>query len=436
MKRALQLTAILAVLFAISRIPLRAQTAAGDLSAADALFQAGKFGDAEKMYSAIVRSDPKSYPATLKMANIALLENRLQSAVTWSRRALALKAGDANARIVLAEALYRQGRFAQAGATIGTAAVETEAVKQSYSTLNVAKLESFAGQTPYELTGSGQSTRIKFVKSEPLPVIQVSVNGKSALFFIDTGGSELLLDSEFAKELGVKTMGSVTGLFSAGQTAPVGNGRTESVTLGDWTLKNVPVGIMPLRSMSAMFGVPQLDGCVGTGILYQFLATLDYPAAELVLRRRTTANLKAFDAAAASRPNKPAEMPMWMAGDHFMVTWGQVQTLPASLFFVDSGVTGGGVKLDEATIHAASITLEKNKATAGQGGGGHFITMPYRVTSFTLGDVTQKNVTGIYDGPFGFSDAWGFHVDGSVGNDFLHKYAVTFDFAGMRVILQ
>jgi predicted aspartyl protease len=437
MRRVFRLTAISSILLANAIRGVLAQTPAANISSADALFQAGKFADAEKIYSSVVQADPKSYPACLKLANIALLGNRLTSAVAWSHRALALKGGDADAKIILAEALYREGRFAQAGAAIGTAAVETEAVKQSYSSLNVAKLESFAGQTPYEFHGSGQSIRIKFVKSEPLPVIQVIVNGgKPALFFIDTGGSELLLDSEFAKELGVKTMGSVTGIFAGDQKAPVGNGRVDSMTLGDWTLKNVPVGMIPLRSMSAMFGVPQLDGCVGTSVLYQFLSTIDYPAGELVLRRKTTANLKAFDAEATNPARKRVAMPMWMAGDHFMVTWGQVQTLAPSLFFVDSGLTGGGVNLAEPVIKAAGISLEKDKASAGQGGGGHLITIPYTVTSFSLGEITQKKVTGTYNGPFPFTTAWGFHVDGMVGHDFLKPYAVTLDFARMRLILQ
>ena len=438
MRRVFQLTAISTLLFANAIIGVLAQNPTANISTADGLFQAGKFADAEKIYSAIVRTDAKNYPACLKLANIALLANRLDSAISWSHRTLALKAGDVDSRIILAEALYREGRFAQAGAEIGSAAIETEAVKQSYSSLNVAKLESFAGQTPYELQGSGQSTRIKFVKSEPLPVIKVRVNGgKEALFFIDTGGSELLLDSEFAKELGVKTMGSTIGIFAGDQKAPVGNGRADSMTLGDWTLKNVPVGMIPLRSMSAMFGVPQLDGCVGTSVLYQFLATIDYPAGELVLRRKTAANLKAFDAEAPSAAQKRVEMPMWMAGDHFIVTWGQVQTLPPSLFFVDSGLTGGGLNLAESVIHAAGISLERDKASAGQGGGGHLITIPYTVASFTLGnEVTQKKVMGVYDGPFPFTDAWGFHVDGMVGHDFLKPYAVTLDFSRMRLILQ
>ena len=53
-----------------------------------------------------------------------------------------------------------------------------------------------------------------------------------------------------------------------------------------------------------------------------------------------------------------------------MVTWGQVQAIPSSLFFVDSGLAGAGVKLAESAIKAAGITLERGKAEAGLGGGG------------------------------------------------------------------
>jgi Aspartyl protease len=343
----------------------RARSAPPDISAADALFQAGKFSDAETIYSQIANTDAKNYPSRLKLANIALLANRLDAAIEWSRKALAIKADEADAKIILGEALYREGKFAEAGA-------------------------------------------------------------------------ELLLDTEFAKSLGVKTMGSNPGTFSGGEQAPVGDGRANSVTLGAWTLKNVPVQIMPLRPMSAGFGIAQLDGCVGTNVLYQFLATIDYPAGELVLRRKTPANVEALNAALkTSATGKPAAiLPIWMAGDHFMVTGGRVGALPPALFFVDSGLAGAGVKLAESTIKAAGISLDKNLASTGQGGGGNLVTVPYTVKKFSLGTVSAENVPGVYDGPFPFENSWGFHVDGMVGNDFLHSHAVSLDFTGMRLILQ
>ena len=80
--------------------------------------------------------------------------------------------------------------------------------------MNIAKLESFKGQTPYEIQGDGQSTRLKFLKTDPLPLVSVRVNGgEEVTFFIDTGGSEVVLDTEFAKELGLTQLRGSAGHF-------------------------------------------------------------------------------------------------------------------------------------------------------------------------------------------------------------------------------
>src|SRR5439155_12662004 len=117
-----------------------------------------------------------------------------------------------------------------------------------YPTLNVAKLDSFKGQKPYEVHGNGTSTRLKFLKPDPLPVVNVRVNGGDEVtFFIDTGGSEVALNTDFAKELHVPQFGAVQGTFSGGQHAEVQQGRMESLTVGDWTIKNLPTAMLPLR---------------------------------------------------------------------------------------------------------------------------------------------------------------------------------------------
>ena len=138
--------------------------------------------------------------------------------------------------------------------------------------MNRAKLESFHGLTPYEIAGPGEVTKIKFVKRDPLPLVKVRLNsGKEVVFFIDTGGAELGLDTAFAKELGVPQFGAVQGTFSGGQHAAVQNGRIDSITVGDWVVKNVPVQILALRQLSQPLGVQELDGCIGTIFLFPFL---------------------------------------------------------------------------------------------------------------------------------------------------------------------
>jgi aspartyl protease/tetratricopeptide repeat protein len=402
---------------------------------ADHLFQVGKFTEAGEVYSRIVAQNPNDYSANLQLGRIALLSNRLEDARKWLEKAITLRPKETDAKVMLAEVFYRRDDFQKAAASLsGVNVGSTKLLVSQYPTLNVAKLESFKGQTPYELEGDGASTHLKFVETDPLPVVNVRINGGDEVtFFIDTGGSEVTLDTEFAKELGVPHFGAVQGTFSGGQHADVQQGRIATLTVGDWTLKNLPVVMLPLRQLSKGFGVKQIDGIIGTTLFYHFLATMDDPHGELVLRRKDAASLKQF---AATSSGKRVVVPIWMASDHFMVGWGRVETLPPTLLFVDSGLMGAGVKLAESVIKKAGIKLEENKATEGAGGGGKLKIVPYTVYQLSFGEIKEENVPGLYDGPFPWQYTFGFHLAGMVGHDFLRPYAVTFDFTNMQIFMQ
>jgi Aspartyl protease/Tetratricopeptide repeat len=398
------------------------------------LFQLGKFAEARELYSRIAAQDPNDYSAVLQLGRIALLCNKLDDAQKWLGKAITLRPNDTDAKVMLAEVFYRLDDFQKAAASLkGVDVNNNKLIISQYPTLNVAKLESFKGQTPYELKGDGESTRVKFVKTDPLPLINVRVNGGDEVtFFIDTGGSEVALDTDFAKELGVPQFGSVQGTFSGGQHTDVQLGRIESLRMGGWTIKKVPTAMLPLRQLSEGFGVKQIDGIIGTTLFYHFLTTMDYPRGELVLRRKTAESLEEFTKSSGKR----VTVPIWMASDHFMVGWGRVETLPPTLLFVDSGLTGAGVKLAESVIKEAGIKLEENKAFEGAGGGGKLKIVPYTVHQLSFGDIKEENVPGLYDGPFPWENSFGFHLAGMIGHDFLRPYAVTFDFQNMQIFLQ
>ena len=259
------------------------------------------------------------------------------------------------------------------------------------------------------------------------------MNGSDEVtFFIDTGGSEVVLDLDFGKELGAPLFGAVQGTFSGGQTTEVQHGRIESLAIGDWRVKNLPVALLPLRQLSEGLGVKQIDGIIGTTFFYHFLATLDLPRSELVLRRKTHANLDQFVATAG----KSVAVPIWMASDHFMVGWGRVETLPPTLLFVDTGLAGAGVKLAKSVIEEAGIKLEEDRASTGAGAGGTLTTVPYVVQQLSFGSVQEQKVAGLYDGPFPWENLFGFRLAGMVGHDFFKPYAMTFDFENMRIFLQ
>jgi len=402
---------------------------------ADRLFQAGRFAEAGGLYKEILAQDPRDESALLQLGRVALLSNKLDEAQDWLRRALALDPSDTDAPVLLAEAFYRRDDFQKAAAALnGIDVAISKLVIEQYPTLNVAKLESFKGQTPYELHGDGETTRLKFVNTGPLPVVSVRVNGGEEVnFFIDTGGSEVGLDTDFAKELGLPDFGKVQGTFAGGEQAEVGQSRVEQLTLGDWTVHNLPVMTLPFRQLSAGLGVKRIDGVIGTTLFYHFLATLDFPNGELVLRRKTAESLAAF---LAEPSGKSVVVPIWMASDHFMVGWGRVETLPPTLLFVDTGLAGAGVKLAEPVIKDAGIKLEEDKAYSGAGAGGTLQIVPYTVSRLSFGDVEEENVPGLYDGPFPWENTFGFHLAGMVGHDFFKPYAVTFDFATMQIVLR
>ncbi len=189
--------------------------------------------------------------------------------------------------------------------------------------------------------------------------------------------------------------------------------------------------MFPLRQLSKDLGVKRIDGVIGTTLFYHFLATMDYPRGELVLRRKTAESLEEFKAKSSGK-----SIPIWIASDHFMVGWGRVETLPPTLLFVDTGLAEAGVKLAESVIKKAGIKLEEEKASEGAGGGGTLKIVPYTVHQLSFGDIREEKVPGLYDGPFPWENMFGFHLAGMVGHDFFKRYAVTFDFQNMQIFLQ
>src|SRR5829696_2825219 len=82
----------LAIVLALSAIAgkANAQDKPATIDSADALFQKGEFGEAGEQYALIAADHADDYAATLQLARIALLSNRLDDAQTWLKKAIVL----------------------------------------------------------------------------------------------------------------------------------------------------------------------------------------------------------------------------------------------------------------------------------------------------------------------------------------------------------
>jgi len=391
----------------------------------DESFRGGQFAEAEGAYAQALAADQQNYQAVLRLGEIALLGNRFAEADDQLRHAMKLRPEEKRPKELLAEVLYRQDRFEEAAALrreVGSAAVAD-------------KLASFKGLKPNETPGDVESTEVKFVQTDPLPIIRARINGGDEVYLlIDTGAAELYLDPEFADKIGVTRFGETTGTYAGGKQAPTGHGRVESLQLGEITIRNLPVLLLPTSRLPVRPPEGQVDGVLGTSVLYHFFATLDYPGGKLILRRKTEKSRAALEALANSRDTHV--IPFWMAGSHFMVAWGRINESEPCLLFADTGLAGGGLTLHESAIKAAGIDLTGLPSFEGMGGGGPVKVTPFTVKRVSLGDAVGTDITGMAGAlPASTEYQHGFRIGGIISHGFFRAYTLTFDFEKMRFLL-
>ena len=391
---------------------------------ADAMFRAGRLADARLAYEALEPAGAKDADIVLRLGELALLGNRFEDATRFLKRAIVLSPDDDKPKELLAEAHYRRDQFDLAEPLL----------REVGRTAVADKLASFRGVHPNEVIGAANESRVKFVQTDPLPIVSVRINGGAdILLLIDTGGSELMLDPEYAESVGLKRFGSTVGTFAGGKQRAVEHARVDTVALGDFTVHNVPVQLLPTRHLPFNVGDRSIDGVLGTVLLYHFLATLDYPHGELVLRRRTMEVLAEFDRRADG--NKRYTAPMWMVKSHWLLAVGEINGRDRCLLHVDTGMAGGGFTCSEATIKAAGITLS-DQSFEGIGGGGKVTVTPFTVDELSLGGATRNNVSGLFGAiPSSHEYESGFRIGGIISHGFFRPFALTFDFDRMQLHL-
>ncbi len=362
-------------------------------SSAAALYAAGNFDAAAQAYTKILAADSSDAAAKLNLGAIRLYQNDLAAAEPILRDVVA-----ADATNVRATSLLRE-------------------------------LERRKAERLRRTTIDGPEAIVPFVTSDPLPVVQGSIDGKQGTFLIDTGGT-VNLEPEFVAGLGLTMTDSGVGTFAGGKHAPVQGTMLHSVGLGGATAYDVPAHVLPTHA-SELFDGRHIDGIVGTTLFERYLATIDYPNQRLILRERSAVNSARFQA--EERQAGAAIVPFWLAGDHLVLANAQVNDAAPGLFVFDSGLAGGGISPSSELVTAAHLQLDRAQAGTGIGGGGPVEAIPLVVAKIAVGSGVATNVRGIYtpdNGP-GFP----FMVWGSISDVFLRHFAYTVNFDAMRIVL-
>ena len=391
---------------------------------ANVQFQTGHFVEAEKTFLKIIKDKPDDYQALVLLGNLAMLSNRFKEAEEWLRKAMKVEPKEPAPHALLAEVFYRQDKFQDAAKHLRFYGIDDMA----------ERLESFKDTKPYQIADKKNIFKVKMEQVDPLPIVKVKINDHEEVnFLVDTGAAELIIDMDFAKDIGLEKFGEKTGTFAGGVQASMYLSKIETFSMGDLKVENIPVKILPVRPISKIFGGKQIDGIIGTVLFYHFITTMDYTTGEVIFRKQTKENLSTFEK--EIEKEKPIEIPFWMAEDHFMVAWGRVNKGERTLFFLDTGLAGGGFTGARKTLDDAGVKLDEENAFEGIGGGGKVVAIPFVVEELAFGDAIEKNINGVFTERFPIEYSVGFRIGGIISHQFFRTYSLTFDFIKMRFIL-
>jgi hypothetical protein len=174
---------------------------------------------------------------------------------------------------LLSQGAYWDGDFSEAGRWGRVAQREGKRVPDGW----LVFLESQSTRTPYGGESAGEQLSLPVDFGRPnLLRLAVHVNGHAPEeMVLDSGASLSLLTESAAARLGVTGVPGATA-FARGLHAtdlPMRLGWVDSVRLGDVTLTDVPVGILPdgtLTFETAASGVFRLNGVLGAHFMKEF----------------------------------------------------------------------------------------------------------------------------------------------------------------------
>ncbi|MGB8602303.1 MAG: aspartyl protease family protein [Rhizomicrobium sp.] len=247
-------------------------------------------------------------------------------------------------------------------------------------------------------------------------------NGKSITAIFDTGGLNLVTPKT-AHELGLKVEGTIPGGGAGEGIMEASISHADTITVGDATVHNQQIIILPLDAMAPVEGMP-MPGMIGYETFRRFVTRIDYMGGTLTLIDPAT-----FDAKDAG-----TEIPFILNGRVPQIK-GSFEGIPAT-FDIDTG------SRSELTVNKPFAERNNLRAThkgvdavSGWGVGGPTTGYVTRASEITLGSVKVPNIVAeLADqnkGAFAGDD-----YNGNIGSGLLKRFIVTFDYAHQKMYLK
>lgn len=281
--------------------------------------------------------------------------------------------------------------------------------------------------------GGPEVTEVPFqLGGDRRPYVRIKLNGRDAVFVIDTGSGFTVISKEAAKRFGVSEIargGKSQGVGGTGKFQIV-YGLIKSLQIGEARIRMIPCFVRPFHGDKDRPDTEKADGFIGLSVLSHFLTELDYKAGHMRLDRSDKVSPMAGGPGITLVPFRTTQnglisVETEIDGNQFVNA------------ILDSGASS--TVISEAAVLRLNLgdQIIKGQTTSVIGAAG--VTENVRVLflrNCRVADQLQSNLRALVLDFGAINETSGFEQSGILGGDFLRHFRLTIDFNRALLALQ
>jgi len=400
-----------------------------------ALLRSGYVKPAISELQAAVNLDPREALAFGGAAEVDYYEGRVRESRQKSYYAHTLDPDEPDYVVTYARASSRAEDFKEAADAYELflqIAPQSDSERRDRIRGLIQFYRQLSGMQVHQVSGA-ESTEAPFqLGTDRRPYIRLKLNGRDALFVVDTGSGFTVISKDAAKRFGVSEIakgGKSQGVGGSGKFSIV-YGLIRSIDIGQARIRMIPCFIRPFHTSGERPRDEQADGFIGLSILSHYVTELDYKESKLRLNRGEKRALPSAGEGVTVVPFRTTQ-------NGLISVETEVDGNNMINAIVDSGASSSVLSLAAvARLNLQHQIIKGQRASVvGAAGVTENVEMLF-IRNCRVAGLEQNNLRALILDFNAINETSGFEQSGILGGDFLRHFRLTIDFDRAQLALE